>query len=152
MLDILIIGFFIFQILSGWTQGFIKVVLKAAVAVLSLFVAYLLIRLIGGFSVQGLLKMLLFWLLFLVLRALLLFLIRKFSGLFNKIPVIGTANRLLGSITAGIFALLFSYLIIRVLVFVALFTSDVQILLNQSRLYQLLNIDLRPVISAISGL
>lgn len=137
MLDLLIGGFFIYQLFNGWYRGLIRMFLSLLIIAASLVGAAALAKLGGTFKAGGFVIFLAFLLIFFILRKTFLYLVNKFSDFFNKIPVLGALNRLLGSLLGLLIAVFVVMFLARILGFIAPFSSDLQTIFQQSQILKL---------------
>ncbi len=140
MLDLLIGGFFFYQLFNGWYKGFIRMLLSFLIMAASLVGAAALAKLGGTFKANGLIIFLVFLLLFFVLRKILLYLVNKFNDFFNRIPVLGGINRFLGSLVGLLVAAFVVFTLARILGFMAPFSSDLQNLFQQSQILKFFHV------------
>ncbi|MGB4609161.1 MAG: CvpA family protein [Saccharofermentanales bacterium] len=79
-----------------------------------------------------------FVVIFVILRLVFYYLINRFSDLFNKIPILGTVNRVCGIVLGFLIAGLFAVLLVIVLSRTAPFSEIVLLQVSNSFLYRLL--------------
>lgn len=138
LFDLLILGFFIYQILFGWKQGFLAMVLHFIIVVLSMLVAFLLAKAIANLYSTYFIVIIAFIFVYLVLRSLLFLLVKQASNIFNKVPLLGNINRFFGSVLGIFIATALTLITIMILNFITPFSLGAQELQMQSYILQLI--------------
>ena len=138
LFDLLILGFFIYQILFGWKQGFLAMVLRFIIVVLSMLVAFLLAKAIANLYSTYFIVIIAFIFVYLVLRSLLFLLVKQASNIFNKVPLLGNINRFFGSVLGIFIATALTLITIMILNFITPFSLGAQELQMQSYILQLI--------------
>ncbi len=114
-------------------------ILRILITFISILLPYPLIKAIKTGQSKGLLLIVLYFLIFFLLHKLLTRLLLRFSGKFNQIPILGFVNRLLGSFAGLCFAFLITYYAVYLLNIVSIFSFDVKLFIEQSKLIPLFN-------------
>lgn len=137
MLDVLIIGLFIYQVLSGWSKGLVRMLFQFIIMVASFMLSFVVMKLIPMYAVAETGNVLLFFIAFFVLRKILTSILIRLGKGINKIPVIGILNRFLGSVVGFGIATIIVFICAHFLKLLAPFVVDIQLLVSQSQLFSL---------------
>lgn len=139
MLDILIAGFFLYQILMGWSRGLVCMIFRILITIVSALLPYPLIKLVRTNGSSGFVFLALYFLLAFFIYKLLNKLILRFAVKLNKIPILGSINRLLGSVAGFGYSFFITYLGIYLLKIISIFSVDIRLFMEQSKLLPFFN-------------
>ncbi|NLZ71842.1 MAG: hypothetical protein GX909_05015 [Clostridiaceae bacterium] len=135
MFDIVVILYFIYQIIFGWRQGFVDVLLRFIISIISLILIFVIFTFFKKVFLQNIVYILLIWLLFIVSKSILYFIIKNLTKILHKIPIIGLLNRILGSTLAGLLAIIVIFAAISLLKAFAPLSTEIKMILEKSILF-----------------
>ncbi|NLJ94134.1 MAG: hypothetical protein GX326_01370 [Clostridiaceae bacterium] len=134
MLDLLALVYFLYQILLGWRRGFVNMLLRFIINVISLIISIYIFSQLLSLFFENAIFIIVFWLIFWLLKSFIIYGISKITDILHKIPVLSTVNRLLGSLTGALLAFVFTIVMINLLTIFSPFSIEIKTLLDQSLL------------------
>lgn len=139
LFDLILLGIFIYQIIFGWKQGFITMIFRFVIAIVSMIFAFYIAKIVSELYAAAIATIFTFIISLFLIRNLLFYIVNTVSNIFNRVPLIGKVNRLFGSVLGIFIALSLSYILILIFKVISPFSSGIENLLRESYILKVFN-------------